>query len=274
MTVFIGIVNQKGGVGKTTSAVNFAAIAARFLGSGQVALIDADSQANATLTFLGPEIAFADRNPNIYTLMDVLEKRCTMAQAVHAVALPEVAGLPAVTLDVIPSRIEMADKETDLNTGYNLFTFRDAAVSLQGKYQVVFVDCPPNVGGVTRNVLLMCSHLIVPVIPGTYEFSGLRSLLATVENARRLNPTLRIIGVLPTRVKRHKFAEEVIEALELFFHQSLHDDGLMMPQIPDRVAVERNKDIVSAEPSSDAAQQYIAATQELLVRAGVLEAVS
>ena len=273
MTGYIGIVNQNGGVGKTTSAVNFAAIAARFLGSGRVVLIDADSQANATLTFLGPKIAFAEREAGVYTLLDVLEKRCSLAEAAHSVELPDVGTLPAVTLDVIPSRIEIADRETDLNTGYNLFTFRDAAASLQGRYRVVFIDCPPNVGGVTRNVLLMCTHLVVPVIPGMYEFSGLRSLLATVENARRLNPSLRIIGILPTRVKRHKFAEEVIEALEQFFHEVLHDDGLLMPQIPDRVALERNKDIVSAEPASDAAQQYIAATQELLVRAGVLEAV-
>ena len=268
-TKFVAIVNQKGGVGKTTTAVNFAALAARMLGPDSVLLVDIDSQANSSVLFLGPAIPFDERSPDILTLLDVLEGRCSLADAAHVVSLDSVAKYPASTLHVVSARIELAALETQLNTGYkNLFTLKDKAKSVTGRYKVVILDCPANFGGFMVNALMMSQYLIVPVIPGQYEFVGLRSLMETIESIQQANPQLHVAGVLPSRIKRTKLARDAIANLEAFFGKEL-----IMPPIADRVAVEEahtaQRDVAAYKPKSDSAEQYVDAVQDFLARIGL-----
>lgn len=270
-TKFIAVVNQKGGVGKTTSAVNIAAVAARLVGAGRVLLLDADPQSNSTVALLSPDAAFGDRSDDFLTLLDVLEGRCEMGEATHSVALPEIGTYPASRLDVVPARLELAALETQLNSAQNLFTLRRKAKSLRDHYDLVIIDTPPNIGGYMMNILMVATHLVIPVTPGIYEIIGLNSLLDTIEPViEELNPNLQIAGILPTRVKRTRFAQDGVKALSKRF-----GEALMLPVIGDRVAIERaqmhGKDVYSYEPNSDGAQMYLAATRTLLQRIGITE---
>ena len=267
-TKFVAVVNQKGGVGKTTTAVNFAAIATRILGSGKVLLIDTDPQSNSTTSFLPHELAFGDRNADTKTLLDVLEDRISLAEAVHHVSLPSVDKQPAVTLHIVPARIELSALESQLNNFQYVFTLQKKAEVVRGQYALVIIDTPPNIGGYMLNALMLANYLLVPVTPGQHEVAGLRSLLDTIEPVKRINNHLEIAGVLPTRVKRTNLARDVIEGLKDFF-----GPDKLLPSIADRVAIERahtqSCDIFTYAPKSDSAKQYWEATMEFLQRIGL-----
>lgn len=268
---FIAVVNQKGGVGKTTSAVNIAAIAARLLGSRRVLLLDADPQSNSTVALLSPDAAFGSRSDTFLTLLDVLEGRCELNEAAHPVQLQATSDFAAGQFDVIPARLELAALEAQLNSAQNLFTLRRKARTIRDQYDLVIIDTPPNIGGYMMNILMVATHIVIPVTPGIYEIIGLNSLLDTIEPViDELNPNLQIVGILPTRVKRTRFAKDGVSALRKRFGEEM-----MLPVIGDRVVIERahmqGKDVYSYEPQSDGAQMYLATTQKLLERIGLLE---
>ncbi len=268
---FIAVVNQKGGVGKTTSAVNIAAIAARLLGAGRVLLLDADPQSNSTVALLSPDAAFGDRSESFPTLLDVLEGRCELNEAVHPVTLAAVGDFGAGELDVIPARLELAALEAQLNSAQNLFTLRRKANTIRDRYDLVIIDTPPNIGGYMMNILMVATHIVIPVTPGIYEIIGLNSLLDTIEPViDELNPNLQIVGILPTRVKRTRFAKDGVTALRKRFGEEL-----ILPIIGDRVVIERahmhGQDVFSYEPDSDGAQMYLEATRKLLTQIGLVE---
>jgi chromosome partitioning protein len=271
MTHYIALVNQKGGTGKTTSFINIVAAIGRILGPDKVLGIDNDPQSSATLTFLGPDIAFGERQPGLYSLLDVYEGDVAIAEAIHIAELAAVPklGYLASNIHFVPARIEMAAIETPLNTGLDpLFRLKDAVHSLGNRYEFVIIDCPASLGAFTMSALLLCDKLIVPVIPGQFEFSGLRSLMETTEKVKRFNPHVRIAGVLPTRIKRTNLAKQALDDLTAFF-----GEDVMLPAIPDRVAIEEahthQQDIFAYSPDSDSATSYAATVESLLNRLGV-----
>ncbi len=270
-TKFIAVVNQKGGVGKTTSAVNIAAIAARLLGSERVLLLDADPQSNSTVALLSADAAFGNRSDTFLTLLDVLEGRCELDQAVHSVNLAAAGEFDEGNLAIIPARLELAALEVQLNSAQNLFTLRRKCRTIRDKYELVIIDTPPNIGGYMMNILMVATHIVIPVTPGIYEIIGLNSLLDTIEPViDELNPNLQIAGILPTRVKRTRFATDGVNALRKRFGEEM-----VLPIIGDRVVIERAhmqaQDVYSYQAESDGAQMYLTATQTLLERIGLME---
>lgn len=269
--IAIAIANQKGGTGKTTTAVNIGAGLARSLGPGKVLLVDTDTQSNATLAYLGPEIPFGGRQDNIYTILDVYEQSVPIEQAIHEVDLNgRTETYPPSSIHILPAQIELAAIESSLNSGLTgLFILRNAINELRDKYRVILVDCPASLGAFTMSALLACDYLIVPVIPGQYEFAGLRSLLATVERVGEFEP-IQIIGVLPTRIKHTNIAKGAISNLEEFFGKEL-----ILPPVQDRVALEEahfaGQDIFSYAPNSPSAKQYEEVLRTLLQRLGLSE---
>jgi chromosome partitioning protein len=267
--IAIAIANQKGGTGKTTTAVNLGAGLARYLGPNKVLLVDTDTQSNSTLTFLGPEIPFGGRRDGVYTILDVYEQNIPVEQAIHKIALDGRAGeYPSSRIHILPAQIELAAIESSLNTGLTgLFILRNAIKELRDKYHVILVDCPASLGAFTMSALLACDYLIVPVIPGQYEFAGLRSLLETVKRVGEFDP-IQIIGVLPTRIKHTNIAKDVISNLEDFFGIEL-----ILPPVQDRVALEEahfaGQDIFTYAPDSPSAKQYGEVLRTLLQRLGL-----
>ncbi|MCB9444033.1 MAG: ParA family protein [Ardenticatenaceae bacterium] len=272
MTHYIALVNQKGGTGKTTSFINLVAAIARMRGRDKVLAIDNDPQSSGTLSFMGAEIAFGERKPGVYSLLEVYEGDVNITDAIHITELAAVPKLnyPASNVHFVPSRIEMSAIETALNTGLDpLFRLKDAVLSLNGQYEFVVLDCPASLGAFTMSALLLCDKLVVPVIPGQFEFSGLRSLMDTIEKVKRFNPSIKIIGVLPTRIKtRTNLAKQAVDDLVEFFGEEV-----ILPAIPDRVAIEeshiRQQDIFLYSPDNDGAASYAAAAESLLNRLGI-----
>lgn len=272
MTKVVAIVNQKGGTGKTTTAVNLGAGFGRLLGTDKTLLIDNDPQANTTLTFLGPDVAFGGRRPDRFTILDVYEEATPVANAIYAVDLTEIPSLfPASCLHVLPSQIELAAIETSLNTGLTgLFILRNALRKLGDRYDLILIDCPANLGAFTMSALLACNSLVVPVIPGQYEFAGLRSLMATIEKVKEFNPHVQISAVIPTRIKRTNVTKNALADLESFFSEF----GIpVLESVQDRVAIEESlfagEDIFQYAPTSPSAAQYGAVLQSLVHLLGI-----
>ncbi|WP_277979588.1 ParA family protein [Sphingomonas phyllosphaerae] len=192
----IAIANQKGGVGKTTSAIN---VATALAASGhRVLLIDLDPQGNAS-TGLG--IAQAQRERSTY---DVLLDDAGLADA----AVP--SGIPH--LDVIPATVDLSGAEIELvESSDRTHRLRRALDRADPNWDVILIDCPPSLGLLTINAMVAADALLVPLQCEFFALEGLSQLLNTVERIRsRFNPSLSILGVALTMYdRRNRLTEQV-----------------------------------------------------------------
>jgi chromosome partitioning protein len=194
----IAIANQKGGVGKTTTAINLAtAMAATGF---RVLLIDFDPQGNAS-TGLGVERSA--RHKSIY---QVLTGDCQLAEAVIATPVPRL-DVVAATQDLAAAEVELADlpDRTD--------RLDKALAGLEGRWDVCLIDCPPSLGLLTINALVAARSLLVPLQCEFFALEGMSQLLQTVDRVRaRFNPELQILGIALTMYdRRNRLSEQVAE---------------------------------------------------------------
>ena len=194
----IAIANQKGGVGKTTTAINLAtALAAT---GWRVLLVDFDPQGNAS-TGLG--IDQSQRDKSSYEL---LREECTLGEAVIPTKVPRLDIIPA-TVDLSGSEIELIEVERRTHRLHN------ALAQDEARWDVCLIDCPPSLGLLTVNALVAANMMLVPLQCEFFALEGLSQLLKTIERVRaRFNPALSILGVALTMYdRRNRLSEQVAE---------------------------------------------------------------
>jgi len=267
----IALSNQKGGVGKTTVAVNLAGALARGLGttagqsashSPRVLLVDADPQANATAVFLTAKFTLGPTE-NITTTYEVVVHDAKASDAIKSVELPANGDYGAATLDLLPAHIRLARAELDLiGTLRREDRLADALNHLEEAYDYILIDCPPSLGLLTLNGLMAANQVIIPVEPGYFPLIGLGLLQDTISSVAKINH-LSILGVVPTMVSRTIETRETIEALEQGFGNRI------FPAIPNRVALRNahaaQTDIFGYE-AGDAAEAFVELAREVVNR--------
>jgi chromosome partitioning protein len=246
----ISIVNQKGGVGKTTTAINLTASLAA--AEKSCLLIDCDPQGNAT-TGLG--FSKADLEKGLYNLL------IGDGPAEEAISKTGLVGLHLMgaTADLIGAEVEMfsmTEKEYRIRTGLE---------ELRGKYHYIFLDCPPSLGFLTINALVASDSVLVPLQCEYYALEGLSQLLETVRAVKKgLNPSLEIERILLTMYdQRNNLSQQVAEDVRDHFQ-----DNVFQTIIPRNVrlseAPSHGKPILLYDIRSKGAQSYLALAGELI----------
>ncbi|HEX6512826.1 MAG TPA: ParA family protein [Chloroflexota bacterium] len=244
----LAITNQKGGSGKTTTAVNLAAALGEL--SQRVLLVDLDPQASATEWLV--EASDGDG------LFDVLVGAGGLKRLIRQTAVPNVQLIPAS-----PALARAAAKADKKKTGYHLGPALDR---LPPDWDFVLIDCPPATGFLVTSALASSSEVVAPVEAHVMALAGLASLVKTVEQVQdRLNPNLAITAIVPCRVNRTSHAREVVERLRQRF-------GTLVVDVPIRESVRLaeapsfKQAITQYAPSSLGAQDYRAVAAEILAR--------
>ena len=185
------LANQKGGVGKTTTAINLGTALAAI--GEKVLLIDLDPQGNAS-TGLG-----VSQNDRAITSFDVLLDECTLSDAVRGTAVPGFDLLPA-SMDLLGVEVELADNPRRMHRLADaLAALPDLQAAGGGHYQYVLIDCPPSLNMLTLNAMVAAQSVLVPLQCEFFALEGLSQLTQTIEQVRQsLNPALDIQGIVLT----------------------------------------------------------------------------
>lgn len=249
----LAIANQKGGVGKTTSAVNLAASLA--VAEQRTLLIDADPQGNATS---GCGIAREDFSLNTY---DVLLGEASIDQAL-------VRGVQFRHLDVLPTTPDLAAVEVELvDADDRLTRMREALAPVRERYDFILIDCPPSLGLITLNMLVAADALLIPLQCEYYALEGLSQLLSTVQRVQdSVNPTLDVDAVLLTMFdNRLNLSRQVAADARAHFGEKVFQT-VIPRNIRLAEAPSFGKPIVVYDVASVGAQAYMAVAREMIDR--------
>jgi chromosome partitioning protein len=251
--MIVSIANQKGGVGKTTTAINLAAALA--MRGRRTLLVDMDPQSNSSMSYL--DVRRIERS-----LYDVLsDSSCALSEVI----VPSTVK----NLWVAPARIALAKLEAKLVGEMDAhFRLKDRLEPVRGDYEFMVIDCPPTLGLLTANALVASSHLLVPIQSSYFALEGTDDLLETVEKVRaRANPDLRLLGVLITmHDRRTAIARDIRNQIRTVF-----GDRVFTTVISKSVRLEESpaykESIFAFAPESSGATEYYRLCEEVIDRA-------
>jgi chromosome partitioning protein len=250
MGKIITIVNQKGGVGKTTTAINLAASLA--LAEKEILLIDTDPQGNAT-SGLGIPREGIERS-----LYDVYAGVCGLEDALQTTAVEHLSILPSA-IDLLGAEVEIVGKEGRERILYN------AVNAVREHYRYIFIDCPPSLGLLTLNALVAADSVLIPVQCEYYALEGLGHLTNTLHRVRgSLNPGLEIEGIILTmHDARNNLSEEVAREVRKHFggkvFQTVIPRNVTLGEAPSH-----GKPAILYDIRSKGAQSYLSLAKEIL----------
>ncbi|CAM3117777.1 ParA family protein [Lentilactobacillus buchneri] len=254
MTYVIALANQKGGVGKTTTAVNLGAGMAS-LGK-KILLVDADAQGNATS---GVGVSKADITKDIY---DVLVNEEPMAETI--------VHTSHEGLDIVPATIQLSGAEIELTPQMARETRLKAALdAVKDQYDFVLIDCPPSLGLITINAFTASDSILIPVQSEYYALEGLSQLLNTIQLVKKhFNPNLKIEGVLLTMFDaRTNLGEQVNTEVRKFFKDEVYDT-IISRNVRLSEAPSYGLPIMDYDPKSKGAEKYMNLAKEVLANHG------
>ncbi len=246
----IVIANQKGGVGKTTTAINLAASLA--LEDADILVIDTDPQGNLT-SGLG-----IDRDALEKSLYDVYTGNASMEEVIIPTAVPHLHVVPS-TIDLLGVELELVQREGRENI------LSHAITGIKANYRYLFIDCPPSLGLLTLNGLVAADSVIVPVQCEYYSLEGLGLLSRTLTLVRSsFNPALAIEGILLTMFDpRNTLSHQVASEVRKFFREKVYHT-LIPRNVTLGEAPSHGKPAILYDARSKGAQSYLALAMEML----------